>query len=78
VSAVAWSPTGSVLATASLDNRVEILDAADGTPVGPAWTTPFLATSLSFSPDGKVLASAGSQGTGTLNDVTTGAQIGPR
>jgi WD40 repeat protein len=77
VSAVAWSPTGSVLATATDDHRVEVLHAADGTPVGPAWTTPFLATSLSFSPDGKVLASSGSQGTVTLNDVTTGVQIGP-
>jgi Tol biopolymer transport system component len=74
VNSVAFSPDGTLLASASFDKTVKLwgLSAREGqtTLLGhPAW-----ASCVAFSPDGKILASGGHCNAVKLWDVTTGKE----
>jgi len=62
VYAVAFSPSGEVLATGGSDNRVRLWRVSDGTPIGDPLQTFATVWSVQFSPDGAVLAAADSNG----------------
>jgi WD40 repeat protein/DNA-binding SARP family transcriptional activator len=61
VSGVAFSPTGSVLATAGSDG-VQLSDPATGDLVGEPLRQGGFVTSVAFSPDGRILATGGADG----------------
>ena len=75
VSSVAFSPNGSVLASASGDRAVRLCDAVTGAARQTQEGHSFRVSSVAFSPDGSVLASAFWDGTIRLWDVATGAAM---
>ena len=75
--AVAFSPDGRRLASASDDGTVRLWDPATGAELAALTGHTGQVTAVAFSPDGRRLASAGWDGTVRLWDPATGAERPP-
>src|SRR5258708_25492319 len=76
VEAVAFSPDGTLVATASNDHTARLWDAQTGAPRGAPMRHERNVSQVRFSPDGKLLATASDDATARLWDARTGAPIG--
>ena len=75
VTAVAFSPDGRLLASASWDNTLRLWDAATGAAVRTLEGHQDSVYAVAFSPDGRLLASASWDNTVRLWDPATGAAV---
>ncbi|MBN8590755.1 MAG: WD40 repeat domain-containing protein [Anaerolineae bacterium] len=77
VSALAYSPDGSLLASGSADSFIQLWDTATSQPYLPfVLAEPGgVVTALAFSPDGQLLASAHERGMVVLWDALSGARL---
>jgi WD40 repeat protein/serine/threonine protein kinase len=75
VVAVAFSPDGKALVTASSDNTARLWSVATGQPLSPPLIHQGGVVAVAFSPDGKTLATASS--TARLWSAATGQPLGP-
>ncbi len=75
VTAVAFSPDGKALASASFDQTVRLWDAATGSQLQTLESHTGLVSAVAFSPDGKALASASDDQTVHLWGVATGSML---
>jgi WD40 repeat protein len=75
VNAVAFSPDGQLLASASRDNTVRLWNWATGEPVQLLKGHGSLVNAVAFSPDGQLLASASWDNTVRLWNPATGEQV---
>ena len=75
VSAVAFSPDGSLLATGSWDGSARLWDVALGREVRPLVHHKMAVISVAFSPDGRLLAVGSDDTTVTLWEVATGRLV---
>ena len=69
---VAFSPDGTLLATASRDGTARIWDLATGTTRAVLQGHTDWLTGVAFSPDGTLLATASRDGTARIWDLATG------
>jgi WD40 repeat protein len=77
INALAFNPSGELLASGSDDNSIVLWDVRTSQATGAPLTGHQAAVeSLAFSPDGKILASCGSDGGMILWDVETRRPIG--
>ena len=77
ITALSFSPDGTVVLTASLDGSARLWDATDGKPLGDPLEHPLAVTSATFSPDGMLVASGCRDGAVRLWDVATQMPVGP-
>lgn len=77
VKAVAWSPDGSKLATASEDRTAQIWDAKSGRPLTPGLVHQDYVTMVVWSPDGKQVATASEDKTARVWDADSGEAVTP-
>jgi WD40 repeat protein/transcriptional regulator with XRE-family HTH domain len=79
VSAVAFKPDGTLLATGDGDSAVRLWNPVTGRPVGAELHThsgPNGVLGVAFSPDGTLLASSGGDGTVLVWNLATDRQVG--
>ncbi|OWK40868.1 WD40 repeat domain-containing serine/threonine protein kinase [Fimbriiglobus ruber] len=73
----AFSPDGTLVATAGEDGTARFWDAATGQPRGPVIRASGPILALAFSPDGKLLLTGADDGTARIWDAATGQPRGP-
>jgi WD40 repeat protein len=72
ISAIAFSPDGSLLAAGDIEKRIKLFDVKTAKALRKLEDLGVAVTSLAFSPDGSLLASAGKEKVVRLWDVKTG------
>ena len=77
ITAVAFSPDGKTIATASWDMTARLWSIATGEQVGPTIRHDGPVRGVSFSPDGRTLATASNDRTARLWDIASGKPVGP-
>jgi WD40 repeat protein len=77
VQAVAWSPDGTKLATASLNHGARIWDAASGHAVTPPLAHHGEVYGVAWSPDGTRVATASQDGTARVWNAVSGQPVTP-
>lgn len=78
VSAIAFSADGSILASGSIGNQVQLWNARDGTPVGSTMDCGAAVTALAFSPKSESLVTATQTGVLRMWNVHTCKPLGDR